>query len=1328
MNILLISTLVFVSNSYHLIDESLTWQDGNTRCNALGSTLATITSQQQQNEAIELCATSTVLGQPQGYVVGCFFGLNDLSSEGSYKFVDNTPLTYSFWASEQPNNINNEDCVRVNLHSNAVYGSWFDDPCSHQRPILCNTIPILHYINTSMTWYDAEKYCMDNYIYGHLASAHSASKNIAVHNKIFDQNAWIGGYQDEFGKWYWSDGMQYGYHNWGPNEPNDSGKCIQIGHHINNEWDDGICNIQYPFVCQDYPPNYKTYADCYDVWSQSSNPSALIGTFSDYTINDGSGILFRCAFVQYSSHKVFIGTLFEIFSLENGQRIGGDATFQCSFFEPCEANSNNLALGLAQQNYRWPKHRISSKIETFNDPYLLVTCNQNIVLDLDFLLMPFNTDIINIGSVGGGCYNVTFANIRGHSCVNKPANFWWDWGMPFHLDSHKNWCGNDSCNGWNSGAINAEDNFGLYESINNQFSCSQDSASTTDYWIGTIITTPAPTNSPTYPSLSPTNTPSHSPSLFPSISPSMIPTSPPSIYPTNAPSEAPTSYPSNSPSQPPSSAPTNAPSNVPTQAPSNTPSDSPSNAPSVSPSLFPTQPPSHTPSIAPSLSPTACIDLHPSDNTNDGVNELNVTVVTNNIDFMNNVSLLSMIIDASAVAAFTTDIIYLNDTKTQLICSGIVACFQSNIICSTQSNMSVCNILCSGYLSCSEATITANNVEHIQIICNGEESCKSTQVITQNVNSLVIIDCVTPQSCESADISLDLNTQNIISCYSLQSCDNIHIFTADYTDTILKLYSYSNNIIFDNGFGLNNKADNIDCITNSKFIRYDESLNNDENTIRSLIQNEYISNLFPCNNNVKIHCDQNITDTIDEFCTLSFSIHPILELQNIQPLPQCYWVSIRDLIKITCPGSCLLSPTKLPTFSPTASPTQITISPTSSPTFSPTISPSNSPSQPPTIAPTNHPSISPSSSPSQPPTYAPSNAPTLAPSTAPSITPSISPSVAPSGSPTSKPTNSPSYEPTLEPTMNPTYNPTAEPTFQPTTDPTFTPTNTPSLSPTTTPSDSPSFSPSNVPSYSPVNYPSNSPSQPPTNAPSTSPSISPSVSPSNNPSQPPTTSPSQPPTAAPTQSPSISPSISPSTSPTQPPTAIPSLNPSMSPSVPPTNFPTISPTTPPTNYPSNAPTNIPSYPPSIAPTISPSQSPSVSPTTPPTNNPTFSPTVAPTIPPTNNPTNNPTNSTIHPTLNPTNNPTNPTSNPTNNPSQHPTNNPTNNPTNSTIHPTLNPTNNPTNPTSNPTNNPSQHPTNNPTNNPTNSTIHPTLNPTNNPTNPTSNPTNNPSQH
>eukprot|EP01084_Bolivina_argentea_P118451 210167_1 len=103
---------------------------------------------------------------------------------------------------------------------------------------------------------------------------------------------------------------------------------------------------------------------------------------------------------------------------------------------------------------------------------------------------------------------------------------------------------------------------------------------------------------------------------------------------------------------------------------------------------------------------------------------------------MHIVSSSSMVIDASQTAALTTDTINLNDTKTELFCGGIVACFQSNIFCSTTTNTSFCNIFCDGYLACSEASIYANNVEHLQIICTGEESCKSTQVLTGNVNSM----------------------------------------------------------------------------------------------------------------------------------------------------------------------------------------------------------------------------------------------------------------------------------------------------------------------------------------------------------------------------------------------------------------------------------------------------------------------------------------------------------------------------------------------------------------------------------------------------------------
>eukprot|EP01083_Nonionella_stella_P013778 38742_1 len=90
-------------------------------------------------------------------------------------------------------------------------------------------------------------------------------------------------------------------------------------------------------------------------------------------------------------------------------------------------------------------------------------------------------------------------------------------------------------------------------------------------------------------------------------------------------------------------------------------------------------------------------------------------------------------IDGSAIAAFTTDTINVTDNTREIVCGGLVSCFQSNIICST-SNESFCNVLCSGYLSCSEAIIHAVDVASIHLVCSGEESCASLQLLTQSVS------------------------------------------------------------------------------------------------------------------------------------------------------------------------------------------------------------------------------------------------------------------------------------------------------------------------------------------------------------------------------------------------------------------------------------------------------------------------------------------------------------------------------------------------------------------------------------------------------------------
>eukprot|EP01084_Bolivina_argentea_P271557 462117_1 len=122
-----------------------------------------------------------------------------------------------------------------------------------------------------------------------------------------------------------------------------------------------------------------------------------------------------------------------------------------------------------------------------------------------------------------------------------------------------------------------------------------------------------PTNIPTKdPSISPTTQPTQTPSINPSWSPSYNPSKTPSINPTKSPtinpSKAPTKNPTKSPTNDPSKTPSINPTTSPTKPPTNIPSKNPSNIPSVfpthNPSFTPSKQPTSTPTFNPSTSPT----------------------------------------------------------------------------------------------------------------------------------------------------------------------------------------------------------------------------------------------------------------------------------------------------------------------------------------------------------------------------------------------------------------------------------------------------------------------------------------------------------------------------------------------------------------------------------------------------------------------------------------------------------------------------------------------------------------------------------------------------
>ena len=65
---------------------------------------------------------------------GVWIGLNDVTKEGKFLWTDGSHVTYTNWASSQPDNRKDyENCVEIAVHG----GSWTDTSCGRQLPFIC---------------------------------------------------------------------------------------------------------------------------------------------------------------------------------------------------------------------------------------------------------------------------------------------------------------------------------------------------------------------------------------------------------------------------------------------------------------------------------------------------------------------------------------------------------------------------------------------------------------------------------------------------------------------------------------------------------------------------------------------------------------------------------------------------------------------------------------------------------------------------------------------------------------------------------------------------------------------------------------------------------------------------------------------------------------------------------------------------------------------------------------------------------------------------------------------------------------------------------------
>ncbi|XP_075320677.1 uncharacterized protein LOC142379408 isoform X1 [Odontesthes bonariensis] len=114
--------VLFRGSAYYVSSTKTTWQGGRNDCIQRGADLMIINSEEKQNFANQL----------KRYM---WIGLTDSAIEGTWKWVDGTRLTTSYWTEGEPNGRRNENCANIKSFDNKR--SWNDELCSTSLYWVC---------------------------------------------------------------------------------------------------------------------------------------------------------------------------------------------------------------------------------------------------------------------------------------------------------------------------------------------------------------------------------------------------------------------------------------------------------------------------------------------------------------------------------------------------------------------------------------------------------------------------------------------------------------------------------------------------------------------------------------------------------------------------------------------------------------------------------------------------------------------------------------------------------------------------------------------------------------------------------------------------------------------------------------------------------------------------------------------------------------------------------------------------------------------------------------------------------------------------------------
>ncbi|XP_078493515.1 uncharacterized protein LOC100176392 isoform X1 [Ciona intestinalis] len=219
--------------------------------------------------------------------IGLNFQYNSSTGATSYQWTDGSPVVYTKWGTNEPQNpTNGQGCAHMDNK-----GLWYMNTnvgecssmqmayvCKHETLVIppqtpgigeCEAtwLPLGDYCysiefgDTSVlqrSFGDADAECQSRMAY--LASVHSDIENKALLSWLNEKTAWLGLKRNGWGGWDWLDGTAVDYTNWGENEPNNAGEtgeaCVEM--YNNGKWNDNFCSNLRGYVCK----KHKSYSTC----------------------------------------------------------------------------------------------------------------------------------------------------------------------------------------------------------------------------------------------------------------------------------------------------------------------------------------------------------------------------------------------------------------------------------------------------------------------------------------------------------------------------------------------------------------------------------------------------------------------------------------------------------------------------------------------------------------------------------------------------------------------------------------------------------------------------------------------------------------------------------------------------------------------------------------------------------------------------------------------------------------------------------------------------------------------------------------------------------